>query len=46
MFGDFNNKKNKKLSKEEQVRRAGKTLSNSYQFKQPEVIGRGKKKTF
>lgn len=50
MFGDFNNKKNKKLSKEEQAKKAarqtGSTVFGGYQFKQPEVIGRGKKKTF
>ena len=45
MFGDFNNKKNKKVSKEEQSRRAVKTVS-TYQFKQPELISRGKKKDF
>ncbi|MDO8514929.1 MAG: hypothetical protein Q7S14_00375 [bacterium] len=45
MFGDFSNKKNKKVSKEEQARRAVKTIS-TYQFKQPEIIARGKKKTF
>ena len=47
MFGDFNNKKNKKLSKGEQAKKAAKqtgSVFGGYTFSQPEVISRGKKK--
>jgi hypothetical protein len=48
LFGDFHNKKIKKLSKEEQAKKAARQsrsdIGSSYQFRQPEVISRGKKK--
>jgi c-di-GMP-related signal transduction protein len=47
MFGDFNNKKNKKMSKEEQAKKAARQNSGGftgYTFTQPVVISRGKKK--
>ncbi len=49
MFGDFNNKRSKKVSKEGLAKKAVKQTGDSfsgYQFKQPEIIARGKKKNF
>lgn len=42
-FGDFYNKNKKKLSKEEQARKASKVSVSSYVPPQPVVISRGKK---
>lgn len=45
-FGDFYNKNKKKLSKEEQARKAAKSANSAtpWSTSTPQVIGKGKKK--
>lgn len=45
-FGDFYNKNKKKLSKEEQVRKAAKSGTAGWVVPQPQVIKRGKKENW